>query len=424
MAKLLKTWTSLGLIAVTSATIGHAASLTPASPPNVPKNFILVEDTNGEGGGESGGGLTTTYALGSTDTNAFKYDAAPQINAYADLVATSYADNTTSTQALVAAVSDLLKAPTDQTLAAARSAWIAARPAYLKTEAFRFYDGPIEKVEGEMNAWPMNEAHIDYVEGKPDTGLINDQSVVLDIASITGKNQADDEADVTTGWHAVEFLLWGQDFSATGPGNRPVTDFISGQNNNDRRRTYLELVTAKLLTDSQMLEKAWAQGDKNNYRTAFLALPQREAIGRMINGMAILAGYEFMSQRLAVALDSGDQEDEHSCFSDNTKNDFVYDLEGVLQVWTGDTGSTARAGLDELVRAQNPELATEIDAMFAEATRKVAKLGSPWDQVLAAPTGSPERLAAEDVVTALQALATGLTKAGNLLGVIVLVPAA
>ena len=124
-------------------------------------------------------------------------------------------------------------------------------------------------------------------------------------------------------------------------------------------------------------------------------------IGRMVNGMAILAGFEFMSERLAVALDSGDQEDEHSCFSDTTKQDFVYDLAGIKQVWTGDNEGGERAGLNDLVRSQDAALADRVDGLLADAETKVAALGDPWDQVLATPKDSPERKAAEEVVVRL-----------------------
>jgi putative iron-regulated protein len=151
-------------------------------------------------------------------------------------------------------------------------------------------------------------------------------------------------------------------------------------------------------------------------------MPQREVIGRMVNGMAILAGYEFMSERLAVALDSGDQEDEHSCFSDTTKQDFVHDLEGIIQVWTGDSGAGQRPGLDELVRSQDAETAARVELLLKDARDKIAALGDPWDRVLASPKDSPERKAAEAAVASLQALGEGLAEAGNKLGVLVLIP--
>ena len=422
----LKIWSAAGAAVVATAGMSQAGMLQGHAVQHQ-SQVILVDTAGGEGGegGGEGGGVTgtTTYALSSTNENAFKYEATAQIDAYVNLAFTSYEKAADDAKLLQAAVDTLLASPSEQTLKAAKQAWLDARPAYLKTEAFRFYDGPIEAVEGEINAWPMNEAFIDYVDGKPDAGLINDPKIKLNVDGLEGLNQKQDDADVTIGWHAVEFLLWGQDLSATGPGDRPFTDYVSGQGNNDRRRTYLKLVTDQLAKELHGLEEKWEFEEPNNYATAFKALEPREAIGRMVNGMAILAGYEFMSERLAVALDSGDQEDEHSCFSDNTKNDFVYDLIGIKQVWTGDNDDKKRAGLDELVRSQDAKLAYKIDGLLADAEVKIAALGNVWDQVLAAPKDSPERKNAEAVVVALQALGSGFTEVGNQLGVLVLIPA-
>lgn len=372
-------------------------------------------------GGEGGGAAPESYSLLSTDPDAFKYDAGAEIAAYAKGVSASYEAAYQSAVKVEAAVEALLANPTDETLAAARKAWVDARPAYLVTETFRFYDGPIEAIEGQINAWPMNEAFIDYVEGKPDAGIVNDKAFDISIEAIVEKNQASDEADVTTGWHAVEFLLWGQDLNAEGPGARPVSDFVAGQGNNDRRRAYLRLVTEQLVHDIEELEKAWEPG-KDNYAKTFLALPEREAIGRIVNGMAVLAGFEFMSERLAVGLDSGDQEDEHSCFSDTTYQDFVYDLKGIENVWNGAYPGASGPGIKALVEKVDAKLAGEVSALVADATAKVAALGDPWDKVLASPAGSPERATAEAAVAALQALGQGLKEAGSKLGVLVQIP--
>jgi putative iron-regulated protein len=420
VAKLLKTWSSLGLAALGTAAIANAQPL--STHQNTIPAYMILADANGEGGGESGGSSETTYALGSTDANAFNYEATPQIDAYIDLVLTSYEQTASDAKQLGKAIDSLLASPSEETLVAARKAWIDARPAYLKTEAFRFYGGPIDRIEGEINSWPMNEAYIDYVEGKPDAGIINDPKIKLSVDGLEGVNQKQDEKDVTIGWHAIEFLLWGQDFSATGPGNRPFTDYISGKGNNDRRREYLKLVTNQLNVEFDELVAAWKPDNGNNYAKTLKAMPEREIIGRMVNGMAIMAGFELMSERMAVALDSGDQEDEHSCFSDNTKNDFIYDLVGIKQVWTGNTGDKKRAGLDELLRSQDAALADRIDGLIADAEAKIAALGDPWDKVLTTPKGSPERAAAEAVVTSLQALGSGLTDVGGKLGVLVLIP--
>ena len=423
MKRIPKLWTGLGVAAIAGTMTAQADVITLQNGANQ-SPIILAQEAGegGEGGGEGGGGGVTTNALESTGANAFKYDAKPQIDAYIDLVATSYRKAADDAKLLGHAVDAFLATPSEDTLKAARTAWVDARPSYLKTETFRFYDGPIEDVEGTINAWPMNEAYIDYVDGKPDAGLINDASFKIGLQDIAKSNQSKDEADVTTGWHAVEFLLWGQDLSAVGPGNRPYTDYVAGTGNNDRRREYLKLVTDDLAGKLHDLEGTWQLQNAVGYARKLKTMPEREAIGRMVNGMAVLAGFEFMSERLAVALDSGDQEDEHSCFSDTTKQDFVYDLVGIKQVWTGDNEGGERAGLNDLVRAQDAALADRIDGLLADTETKVAALGDPWDKVLAAPKDSTERKVAEDAVVALQALGTGLKDAGSKLGVLVLIP--
>lgn len=420
MIKQLKSWTVLGVAVAATGTIANAGGIhfpiVQSQSAHISPTYTLIDTAGGEQGGEGGGGAATTYALQSTDENAFTFDAAPQIDAYIAIVHSSYEKAVADAKSLEAAVDALIAAPSEATLADARKAWSAARPAYLETEAFRFYDGPIDAVEGEINAWPMNEAYVDYVQGKADSGLINDPKAKLDVTGLETINQKQDEADVTIGWHAVEFLLWGQDNSATGPGTRPFTDYIAGQANNDRRRQYLQLVTGQLVTELQSLEQKWRIDQAKTYATYFKALPQREALGRIVNGMAILAGYELMSERMAVALDSGDQEDEQSCFSDNTKQDFIHDLVGIKRVWT-------ETKLDELVKSRDPKVAEQVTSLLTSAETKMAALGDPWDQVLAAPKDSPPRKAAEEAVASLQNLADGLKAAGNKLGVLVLIPA-
>jgi putative iron-regulated protein len=415
MKRITKLWTGLGIAAIAGTLQTHADDAFVVKPVTSPLLLAQAAGEGGEGGGEGGGGVESSYALKSTDPNAFKYDAKLHIEAYANLVEQSYKRSVAGAKDLAKAVDALLAVPSDETLTAARRAWINARPAYLKTEAFRFYGGPIDEMEGNINSWPMNEAYIDYVDGDPKAGLINNATAKIEIDAIAGLNQKDDEKDVTTGWHAIEFLLWGQDRLAEGPGNRPYTDYVVGEDNNGRRRTYLKMVTDQLVKDLDRVLEGWESEEKGNYREKFLGLPEREAVGRMVNGMAILAGYELMSERLAVALDSGDQEDEHSCFSDTTKQDFVYDLAGIKQVWT-------EARLNELVASQDKALADRIDGLFADAEAKVNALGDPWDQVLAKPRESAERKAAEDLVTALQALGSGLTDVGKKLGILVLIP--
>ena len=364
-------------------------------------------------------GLPSTYRLHQDDD---AYDASAQIDAYAQLVFHSYRKAADDAAAMQSIIEVLLDEPTEETLAAARGAWLNARVAYLQTEAFRFYDGPIEAIEGRINAWPLNEGFIDYVAGAPEGGLINSAGMTISLGTILRQDQVSDESDVTTGWHAIEFLLWGQDFSLKGPGERPVSDYLPGEGNNDRRRDYLRIVTQLLVDDLNDLAAQWAPGGTNNYAARLRGMDQVEALGRILNGIAILAGFEMMGERLGVALDSGDQEDEHSCFSDSTRNDFIYNLRGVRNVWFGDAGGQIGTGLNELVRRVDPALDDRITTLLNVAEAAFADLDQPFDRVLASPEDSAARAEAEAAFNALSDLSQGFVDVGIRLGVLVQLP--
>ncbi len=364
-------------------------------------------------------GLPSTYRLHQGPAD---YDASAQIDAYAQLVFRSYSKAADDAASMQNSITALLAEPTEQTLAAARHAWLNARVAYLQTEAFRFYDGPVEAIEDRINAWPLNEGFIDYVRGAPEVGVVNNIALTVSLGTVLRHDQVTDESDVTTGWHAIEFLLWGQDFSLSGPGDRPVSDYRPGVGNNDRRRDYLRVVTQLLVDDLNDLAGQWAPDSTDNFAARLRGMDQYESLGRILNGIAILAGFEMMGERLGVALDSGDQEDEHSCFSDNTRNDFIYDLRGIRNVYSGDVGGTIGAGLNELVRSIDPALDDRITALLHVAEAAFADVDQPFDSVLATPEGSLARAEAEAAVDALSDLSQGFVDVGVRLGVLVLLP--
>ena len=352
-------------------------------------------------------------------------DASPYINSYAELVYQNYRDSHMQAMKMQEAIAEFLVNPTPETHQAAKDAWGLARQSYLQTEAFRFYEGPIDFVdaetgeegpEGRINAWPMNEAFIDYVQGKDDAGLINNPQFDISIEAILENDQVTDEADVTTGWHAIEFLLWGQDFNANGPGQRGFEDFIAGQGNNDRRRTYLSLVTDQLVSDLAFLAGEWAP-NADNYRAEFVSRDSREVVSAIFTSLATLSAFEMASERMAVALDSGDQENEHSCFSDTTHQDFVFNAQGIKNVYMGDYGTYQGAGFDQLIAQVDPALNAQIMAALDQTGSAIDEINQPFDQVLASPLGSPERQEVEDVITAFEDQAELFVALGTTLGV-------
>ncbi|MBX3609882.1 MAG: iron-regulated protein [Hydrogenophaga sp.] len=342
---------------------------------------------------------------------------------YGVLVSAGYDDTLAGAKALQAAVHAFTAAPSEQTLAAARKAWLAGRESYGQTEAFRFYGGPIDDdmgPEGRINAWPMDESYVDYIDGKKTAGIVNNRKQPISKKALSGLNEKGGEENIATGWHAVEFLLWGQDLSETGPGNRSFEDFVDGKAPNaDRRRQYLNVVTDLLVDDLAYVAKAWAPGVKNNYRAKFEKGGQ-ESLRRMFVGLGSLSRGELAGERLEVALASQDQEDEHSCFSDNTHRDTVTDALGIENVWTGryvraDGRVIEGPSLRDLVAAKDAALADKTTKQIHASVVAAESIPAPFDRAVI--VGSPGRAHIEATVKSLVEQSDDLVAAAAAVGI-------
>jgi len=363
-----------------------------------------------------------------TTTSTIPDNAAAAIANYAAIAEATYDDSVTLASALDDKVAALVASPSAETLADARSAWIAGREPYLRTEVFRFYDGPIDDpatdYEGQINSWPLDENYIDYVEGDANAGIVNDPSVDISAAELAALNAEGGDTNISTGWHAIEFLLWGQDHSDTGPGDRPFTDYTTATNA-DRRKLYLSVATQQLedlLTDVQT---QWVAGAAN-YRASFVAVAPKEALRRILTGMALLSGNETGGERLQAALDSKSQEDEHSCFSDNTHRDMIADIIGIQNVWRGsytklDGTVVSGTGIRDVVAAADPLLSAKIEANIDASLALANALHVPFDQEIKA--SNPEGNArVQALVVSLQAQAGLIEQAFTLFDLTVPVP--
>jgi putative iron-regulated protein len=205
---------------------------------------------------------------------------------YADVAAAAYEDAWLTAQDLQQAVDAFLAQPAQATHQAAKDAWLAARVPYQQTEAYRFGNAIVDDWEGKVNAWPLDEGLIDYVAesygSESDENLYYVANVVahpelsasgetidaavIDAELLRSLHEVDAiEANVTTGYHAVEFLLWGQDLNGTGPGAgvRPWTDFAADGctgGNCERRRAYLKAATDLLVADREEMVGNWRKG--------------------------------------------------------------------------------------------------------------------------------------------------------------------
>jgi putative iron-regulated protein len=341
---------------------------------------------------------------------------------YADIVYASYGASVASADKLRTAVGRFLDMPNAARLATARKAWLAARDDYIVTEPFRFYGGPIDDPktgpEGLINAWPMDEAYIDYVRGDPAAGIVNDRKTYPTISEdvIVEANEQGGETNISSGWHAIEFLLWGQDRSKTGPGTRPASDYTTARNA-ARRATYLRLTTARLVRDLRSVRDPWAPRG-GAYRTTFLADPDK-ALTDILRGVGTLNSHELAGERMAVALESKDQEDEHSCFSDNTNADIVNDLRGIRLVYLGEGpgGVDGGVSLDALVAQVAPGLARDLRVKLAATLTDAKEFPATFERMIAAPKGSAENEALAGVIASIEDQGADLVKVAKELGV-------
>ncbi len=341
------------------------------------------------------------------------------IKNYADVVYTSYKASHSEAVALDGALDGFVSAPSATTMQTAKDAWLAARTPYGQTEGYRFYGGPIDDEdgpEGQINAWPMDELYIDYVAGMPDVGIINDPATHPNItkASIAALNEVGGEANVATGYHAIEFLLWGQDLNQDGPGERPFTDYVTDGSgtaaNQDRRGAYVSAASKLLVDDLQEMVDAW-EPDKDNYRKTFEALDPGVALTNMLQGMGFLSGGELSGERMNVAYTSQEQEDEHSCFSDNTHNDILYNAQSIQNVYLGNFGSHDGPGIDELVEGRDPELNKQLKTEMTASIRAIKDIPVPFDSALQEEHGREKIKVAID---SLRAQTTTIAKVAEL----------
>ncbi|WP_460101833.1 imelysin family protein [Sessilibacter sp. MAH4] len=322
------------------------------------------------------------------------------VNGYADLAHTIYEDTLLTAQQLQNSIETFLADPSHDKLVAAQKAWIAARRPYQQSEAFRFGHSIVDEKDLRLNSWPLDEGFIDYVDDSYLGELGNSGATANIIASKSltlGAKEYDlsvlspelleqlnefggSEANVATGYHAIEFLLWGQDLYGTelGAGERPYTDFIIGDactnGNCDRRRDYLLAATKLLVSDIAYLEAQWAP-KQDNYRAAFVSLSTNEALSRILFGMGSLAFGELAGDRMRVALEANSPEDENDCFSDNTHNGYFDNAKAIVNVYTGEyqrsTGQLfSTDSLAELVAQKNPDLAQKMQHQLADTQAK------------------------------------------------------
>ncbi|MBN7807582.1 peptidase [Agrobacterium rosae] len=360
--------------------------------------------------------LATSVTLTALPARA-AIDPAAVVKHYAELGHAKYQDALTTAETLDKAIDALIATPSDATLKAAREAWIKARVPYQQTEVYRFGNPIVDEWEGKVNAWPLDEGLIDYVDSSYGTesdenelytaNIIANKKIKVggedvDASKITPEliqslaEAGEVEANVTTGYHAIEFLLWGQDLNGTGPGagNRPYTDYDTKNctgGNCDRRADYLKAASTLLVSDLKEMVANWAP-DGEAAKT--VEADPKKGLTAILTGMGSLSYGELAGERMKLGLLLHDPEEEHDCFSDNTYNSHLNDAIGIAAAYSGEyktvDGKTLTGpSLSELVAASDKTLDAEMKAKLnktLDAMHAMEKRGQTveaYDQMIA-----------------------------------------
>ncbi|MEM9433058.1 MAG: imelysin family protein [Pseudomonadota bacterium] len=340
------------------------------------------------------------------------------LDTYADIAEANYSDSLTAAQRLQSSVDALLANPSAAALEAAKAAWLAARVPYQQTEVFRFGNAIVDDWEGKVNAWPLDEGLIDYVDASYGGPTDENEAAVLNVvanASFTLSGETVDastitpalleetlqeadgvEANVATGYHAIEFLLWGQDLNGhgAGAGNRPWSDYAMGDactgGNCDRRGAFLKAATDLLISDLEWIVAQWAEGGEAR---ATVTADEDAGIAAILTGMGSLSYGETAGERMRLGVMLNDPEEEHSCFADNTHNDHFFNGVGIQSVYLGsytriDGSIVEGPSLSDLVAATDASLDTEMQSKLSAAVlalgriKTAAEAGFSYDMML------------------------------------------
>jgi len=405
---------------------------------------------------------------------------------YADMAHAMYEDALISAKGLQQSVHMLIAEPTEANLTKAREAWVEARHPYQQTEVYRFGNAIVDDWEGKVNAWPLDEGLIDYVDSSYGSEsdenpyyaaniIANEQLVIsgrkIDASRISKEFLAETlheldeiESNVATGYHAIEFLLWGQDLNGTGPGAgaRKASDFDIGHcgssqalseaytqgspqrkkimgdqvqskktakemkiKNCDRRADYLKAVTDLLVDELTWMTAQWKKNGAA--RLALTENGEKAGIATILTGMGSLSYGELAGERMKLGVMLHDPEEEHDCFSDNTHWSHYNDALGIRNVYTGtytriDGSTMTGPSVSNLVQAKDPQLDSKLRYTIDYTLSKMQVLvdsavqdGVAYDQLLAAgnPEGNDKIL---DAVFALVAQTRQIEKAVGVLG--------
>jgi putative iron-regulated protein len=306
---------------------------------------------------------------------------------------------TQAAQELDHALSKLLYAPNDETLATARNAWRAAYDRYLATLIYARL--PLQDPEEwlqkgigyqqtlvQLGAWPVEPGYIDYVPDYPFSGIVNDLALPLSRESLLGEHLLSAQSAASIGFHPLEFMLWSMD------GLRPWQDFVAQENtapspqnnsegadaidldatthsinvqNHQRRRQYLRLLGEGIHRNLNRLQRRFEPS------TGHYASELEHADPQQVLRASLRSTQKLVAEDLIKRLN-----EPSSDFSHSTEADMLALIAGIEQLFLPSTEPSY--GLAQLLANSDPTLVEAWPKQLAELKASIHRFAQSSDK--------------------------------------------
>lgn len=146
------------------------------------------------------------------------------------------------------------------------------QPAMALTASYPALDARLTSLRKRIDSRPITPGYVDYVEDYPQSGIVNDPALPLNVDSLIAEQGLTDASDVVLGFEVILFLLEGEHRYSPQLPQRSFEDYVAttkwesqasgesvpvSEHPKNRRREYLKLATAILEKDLTLLQKAW-----------------------------------------------------------------------------------------------------------------------------------------------------------------------
>jgi putative iron-regulated protein len=267
-----------------------------------------------------------------------------------------------------------------------RVTWKAFYNEFLLLSPYRYYSGGLdagfEENQNYLDLSGINYSYIDYTVNQPNAGIIKDSINYPEINQVgmLAWNQEGGEKNIALGFHVLEFLLWGEDLSATGPGMRTNNDYSKINTENERRMKYF-------LDASKYLNKMIGDISLDaKYENNLLAMSEDEALNEILSGYMKFLKDDLIASTLLKPLESQDPKDELSDFSDNTLSNIKSKINGLLYALDGSElflgSSESWYFMIDFISDVDDESAQEIMASLTKASGLISQINVDFDQAI------------------------------------------